>query len=118
MTEHSNNFPPELAKFLVEKCSSDEDALALVILLHTHRIHWKVEVPALTQRDASAAVADAWSDRKDNERTNYMHWYRRFNLETPFEVVEDIVQPWAERVDALRRKLEAHPKVLSVESED
>ena len=118
MTEDRSKLPEGLAAFLADKCDSEEDALALVILLHTHRIQWRTDIAALTQRGASAVVADAWSDRQDNARTNYMYWYRRFNLETPFEVAEDISPRWSEKVEALRRELEAHPGVLSVEPED
>ncbi len=94
---------------------TDDDGLAVMLLLHTHHIllggavlsdlPGVQDLAALTQRHAAEIIAAAWPDRKDATRTSPPHWYYTFNTRTPFEVVEDIKQPWAERVAGARQRI-------------
>ena len=84
---------------------SDDDALALMILLHTHHLRLGgvvltgrpgiSDLAAITQRHAAEVIAGAWPDRADRERTSREHWYYSFNTRSPFEVAEPPEPPRA-----------------------
>ncbi|MES1200513.1 MAG: hypothetical protein ABUS57_03580 [Pseudomonadota bacterium] len=121
-----DQFPSECAKFLLGNAPADSDAMAVVLLLHTHSVtaHCRFAdrpnatgFDAITQRDAASAVASAWLDRR-SEKADYRCWYFRFNTETPFEIVADMAPEWAARVEQMRKRLEEHPLVAKVEPED
>lgn len=106
---------------------TDEDALALMILLHTHRVALRdvqlqgrpgvTELEAIAQRHAGEVIAAAWPDRADQRRADPLHWYLLFNARTPYEVVEDVPSDWAGRVEAMRGRLSGHPAVRGLEPE-
>src|SRR5204863_4584253 len=74
---------------------SEDDALNLMILVHTHELQLKhapfldrpgvTRIAPFTQRGAAAVVADLWHKRDDAERTNYVYWYVQFSTITPHE---------------------------------
>jgi hypothetical protein len=107
---------------------NEEDALVVMILLHTHGIGLTrpvlsdppgvTDLAAITQRHAAEVVAGLWPDRADPDRTNYAWWYWRFNTQVPFESIDDVPHPCRGRVKDLRRRLEGHPLVACVRSED
>jgi hypothetical protein len=106
---------------------SDEDALAAMVLLHTHRPSLReslsdragvTEVEPVTQRHAAELVAAAWVDRGDQQRTRREHWYYQFNTVTPFEVIEDVTAPWGVAVARVRRNLLQSGLVAAAEPED
>jgi hypothetical protein len=123
-----NTFHAELAGDLLGWSLRDEDALAVMILFHTHRIHLKtailedrpgiLEVAAITQRHAAQSVASAWCDRSDDRRRSYEYWYFRYNSETPYEVMSDIPSNWQSQIEELKTQLTGHPAVKKVEPED
>ncbi len=120
----------DLARTALGQQPSDDDALALMLLLHTHRLRFKgaqlddrpgvSELDALTQRDSASIVAAAWPNREEppRTRTNYAWWYRQFNLRTPYELVEEIPEPWGQRVEDLRQRYLASKLIEAVEPED
>ena len=66
-----------IAKAVLGESPSDDDALALMILLHTHHLRLAgvvftdrpgvSELAAITQRHAAEVIAGAWPDRADRE---------------------------------------------------
>jgi len=117
-----------LAKEALTGHPVEEDALALMVLLHTHRIRLKapmlddrpgvVELAAITQRHVAEVLGAAWPDRADAQRTDRAYWYYQFNAKTPYEVVEDIPPDWMVRVQRLREVVASNPAVSSLEPED
>lgn len=119
-----------LAREALGRQPGDEEALALMVLLHTHRLRFKgvtlddlpgvTELAALTQRHSASVVAAAWPNREEppRTRTNYAWWYRQFNLRTPYELVEEIPEPWRQRVEDLRQRYLASKLIEAVEPED
>lgn len=109
-------------------CFTEEDALAFMILMHTHFIELEAmpfddapgvsNIHALTQRSAAEVLAKIWHDRTDLERTVYMYWYFKYTTEAPFEVVEDVSEDWKWRLERLLSVLRRHPNVRLVEAED
>jgi len=118
----------ELAKDLLGPHPSDEDALAVMIVFHTYKIHLKgailedrkgvAELAAITQRHAAEAIARAWPDRSDGQRVFYNYWYFQYNARTPYEVIEDIPPAWMVRVEQVREKCVGNPRVFALEPED
>lgn len=109
----------EIVQEVLGVSPNDDDALALIVVLHTHNIRTVNGVlEALTQRGAAAAVADAWPDRSDTERTNYVHWYWRFNTETPFETLAKVSEAWRSRIDAVSARLAAVGTILANDAEN
>ncbi len=118
-----------LARKALGQQPSDDDALALMLLLHTHRLRFKgahlddrpgvSELGALTQRDSASIVAAAWPNREEPPRTRTHHawWYWEFNRRTAYEVVEDIPEPWRQRVEDLRQRYLASELIEAVEPE-
>jgi hypothetical protein len=106
---------------------TEEEGLALMILLHTHRIELHAqglhdragvkEMDAITQRHAAEVLAAAWPDKSDQQRTDYRYWYLLFNSQTPYEVVEDIPSAWATGIEVVRERLRQQPAVLRLEPE-
>lgn len=107
---------------------TDDDALAVMLLLHTHHLHLGgsglsdrpgvQDLAALAQRHAAEVVAAVWPDRQDATRTTPQHWYYQFNTRTPFEVVDDIIPPWDERLSAARERVLKSGLVRTVTPED
>jgi len=124
----SSNEYAKLAQYVLSSSSSEEDALATMILLHTHHI-WLTrpiiirdrcvvsELSAATQRGAASAVASVW-ENDASDRSTYWHWYNLFNVTTPFEHIEYAPHDWARRVEQVRKRLLEHPDVQRIESED
>lgn len=117
-----------IAKGALGGHSSEEDALALMLLLHTHRIRLAgmvledrpgvTDLAAITQRHAAELLATAWPDNADAQRSDPRYWYYQFNARTPFEVVEDIPHDWMVRVERIRRTVTTLEEVRSLEPED
>ena len=123
-----NDFHAALAKDVLGSQPSDDDALTLMILLHTHHI-WLprpvfsdrpgvADVAAITRWHAAELVASAWPDRSSSLRADADYWHEEFSARTPYEVVEDIPAPWIERVEKLRTDVLRHPLVQRLEPED
>jgi hypothetical protein len=103
---------------------SEDDALNLMILVHTHELQLKhaplpdrpgvTRIAPFTQRGAAAVVADLWHTRDDPQRTNYVYWYVQFNTITPYEDVEILPPPRRDRVEHFRSLLLKHPWVHDV----
>ena len=98
----------EVARDVLGTAPDDDEALALMIVLHHHRMRLAGgEVRALTQRSAAGVVADAWPDRTDPLRTDYLHWYARFAA--PTEIIDH---------EHMVHRVLATPPVLVIEPED
>ena len=123
-----NDLHLRLARGVLGAPLNEDDALALMVLLHTHRVQLRepilvdrpavIELAAITQRDAAEVVAGCWPDRADKDRTKHHYWYRLFNNRTPFEIVEDIPSEWIGRVTRLRDELAKSPMVDSLVPDD
>jgi hypothetical protein len=116
-----------LAARLLGPSPTDARALCVMILLHTHEAWFAPPVgertgplgwAALTQRSSADAIAKAWPDRADAQRTRYTYWYNRYITETPYEIVEEIPEPLATQVASLRDQLAGYPEIARVEVED
>lgn len=118
-----DKFHEHVARKSFPELRDELDALALMILLHTHEIVLKTPLDnagtlirtfsPITQRHAAEVVAAVWKDRSDAVRD----WYWEFNTRTPFEVIEDVPAEWAGRIEAARRALESHPLIHQVNPE-
>ena len=118
----------ELLRAAIAEPLTDDLAHSAMILFHTHRLQLSgpiltdrvgvTEVAAQTQRDVASIVAALWPDRTDLQRTNYAHWYWRYNTITPFEVVEDVPPEWLVMVNALRDRIAADPRIAGIIAED
>jgi hypothetical protein len=107
---------------------SETDALALMLLLHTHHIWLRepvltdrprvVDLTAITRSHAAEVVAAAWSNRRDTRRTDYKYWLDLSIAHTPYEVIEDIPQDWMVHLRLLRERLTRNPLITRVEPED
>src|SRR5262245_50814793 len=116
-----------LAREALQRFTDEDDALALMVLLHTHQIRLKEPIlddrpgitllSAITQRHAAEVVAATWPDRTNTERTSREYWYYQFNSRTPYEVVDDISSDWMTRVQLLRAYLASVSIVKAVEPE-
>jgi hypothetical protein len=123
-----DNLHATLARNLLGEHPTEDDGLALMLLLHTSRILLReaisgdrpgiMEVAAITQRQAATVVATVWPNRTDKERVDYRYWYFQFNVRTPYEVLEDLPAEWLARVARLRDALSQHPMVKEIRSED
>ena len=114
-----------LAAYVLGRKPNDQEALALMLLLHTH--HFWVESraddgfaewDALTQRHAATTSPAVGPDIADAQRTAPYYWFSRFNDETPYEVVEDMPEPWLALVLTLKQRLLGHPDIERIEPED
>lgn len=125
---NSQNVHAELGRFLIESSKSEADMLALMLLLHTHRIRFLrpvledrpavEEIAAITRRHAAETAAVIWIDKADKDRSAPSYWYSQFKSKTPYEVVEDIPEDWMKEVKRVRLKLLGHPDVAAVEIEN
>lgn len=114
----------QLAKEVLESFHDQDDGLAPMVLLHTHRIRLCMpilddrpsvtQVDAITQRHAAEVLAASWPDRGDVNRTDQRYWFYQFNLRTPFEVVEDVSSEWTERVEKIRQLIANSPTVEAI----
>ena len=119
-----------LAREALGQAPSDEGALALMILLHTHQVRFGqpvfddrpgvTEVAALTHRGCAEMVAAAWPDRAAPRRTrkDYTFWYHEYVCRTPFEVIEDVPSPWRARVEAIKGRVLANRQVAAIDPEE
>jgi hypothetical protein len=117
-----------LADALAREPLTEDDALALMILIHTHRLKLReptlgdrpgvTEVAAGTQRGAATIVGDLWPARDDRERTLYAYWYWQFNTRTPYEILDDVPPQWMDRINHFRAILRSHPAVEDLVAED
>ncbi len=110
---------------------SEGDALLAMVLLHTHAIDLHPgavaggngtpsALPALTQRDAAEVIAALWADLRpshDAEATT-AYWYRQYNIQTPYEVFDDVPDSLKPRLIELRDRLARDPRVAAVVAED
>jgi hypothetical protein len=112
---------------------TERDALAWMILLHTHQIRFRPGVlttvttngngeigmvlSADTHHGVAHIIAALWPDRED-ERAKSGYWYWQYNSLTPYELMEDVPQGWFARVQELRQILERLPEVEEVVVED
>lgn len=125
---NSQNVHELLGRFLVKDCGSENEFLAMMLLLHTHKIQFSrpvlddrpavYEISAITRRHASETAASVWHDRSDVEKNDPAFWFSLFKENTPFEIVEDIPEHWMAEVQKMRMKLLGHPDVVAVKQED
>lgn len=117
-----------LGWFLAGNSESENEVLAMMLLLHTHRIQFTRPVlddrpdvcgiSAITQRHAAETAAKVWGGGSDEGRDDPAYWYFLLNTNAPYEVVEDMPEHWRAEVEKMRVKLLAHPDVSAVEKED
>jgi hypothetical protein len=107
---------------------SDQDAFLIFVLFHSYRIELSsavlsdrpgvTDVAALTQRDVSSALASAWRGTSD-ERADPYFWYFRWNKEWgSYGHAENLSAEEQTRLDQLKGRLEEHPFVSQLVSED
>lgn len=103
-----------VARFALGTSPTDDEVLTLVILFHTHRLNLAEAVSdrpgadhifALTQRHACEVVAAAWPDARKRGTATSTDLYWRFNMDTPFETVEDVKPPWDVLLARMRDKV-------------
>lgn len=117
----------EVLKGCWEDNLAESDALLLMLLVHTHKIQLhsggvagangdQALLGPLTQREAAAEVAAVWGELhpEDNERCSFSYWYRQFNLQTPYEVMDDVPPPLLPKLLLLREALRRNQRVSSV----
>lgn len=124
----SNEIHIVLAKKALGQHPSEDDALALMIILHTHRIRLRepilldrpgvVDLAAITQRHAAEVISAIWPDRSDKRRTDRNYWYSMFNTRTPYELIEDVPQDWMICLQRVREHIAENPVVKGLEPED
>jgi hypothetical protein len=124
----TNQLYRTLAKIGFGERPAEDDALALMIVLHTHRLRLGgialtdrpgvSELAAITQRHAAEVIAEAWPTREDRDRTSREHWYCAFNARTPFEVVDDIAPEWRSRVERVRSQVAGSGLIAGLDPED
>lgn len=117
-----------LGRFLAGDGENEDEILAMMLLLHTHRIHFSrpvlddrptvCEISAITRRHAAEVAARVWRDKSDIEKIDPAFWFFLYKSNTPYEVVEDIPEHWMAAVWKMRSKLLGHPDVTAVELED
>jgi hypothetical protein len=123
-----NDLYLSIAKAVLGERPTEEDALALMVLLHTHRLRLgdaaltdRPDVSVfepITQRHAAEVMAAAWPDRADRERTAREHWYHSFSTQSPFEVIDDISPQWMTRVERVLAQVGNSGLVTGLEPED
>jgi len=106
---------------------SDDDAMLVFALLHTHIINVvDAVVPdapsvrsfaAITQRHAGECLGYLWRDT-DDERRHYTHWYWLWNTDWSYNRVDELDGADLDRFNELNLTIAAHPAVESVEPED
>ena len=107
---------------------ADEDALAVMVLLHTHEVRLsgfllsdrpKVDVlAAIARQHAAELVSAAWPDRADPSRTSRQYWHDQFMERTPWELAEEIAAPWDEWVNRVKARLIESSVVKDLSPED
>ena len=118
-----------IAKAVLGERPGDDDALALMVLLHTYHLQLGAsavltdrpgvsDLAAITQRHAAEVIAGAWPNRADRDRTSREHWYYEFNLQSPFELAEEISSEWRPRVERTMTQLLGSGLVVSTSPED
>ena len=99
----------QLAKSALSEESSDQDVLAVMVVLHTHCFRPKEKVTiddaggaevlaAITRRHASEVAARIMGEMGGNGESEY--WYLAYDQHSPFEVVQDISNKWIELTNA------------------
>jgi hypothetical protein len=84
-----DDFHQALARDMLGSQPSDDDALTLMILLHTHHV-WLprplfsdrpgvVDLAAITRWHAAELVASAWPDRSNSLRADADYWHQEFS---------------------------------------
>jgi hypothetical protein len=115
----------------------EEDALAWMVLLHTHVIRLRAEAVEAkwrgdqeagtvilepdTQRGVAAVVAKLWKQTHPGaprlpkaDRANYVYWYWEFNTKVPYECWEDVPEELKPKLIELRDRLARNPHVVAV----
>ena len=121
-----------VVKHVINELGSDEnDILACMIMLHTQDIFvtlecemndvvWPVGEPhklcAITHCHASEVVAAALGH--ESEQGIIDLWYSTYCTRTPFELLEDVPEPWMGRVLNAMTCVKGHPLVETVADAD
>ena len=104
--------------------AGDESVLACMVVLHTHdfvlsndlRLSDSPEpggkLVAVTRRHAAEIVSEALGRAGDQGVMDY--WYAKYAVETPYEAIESVPQPFIERVLACRSVMSQAPLVRAV----
>jgi hypothetical protein len=118
----------QLAQIGLGAHPSDEDALAVMVLLHTHEVRLsgfplsdrpKVDVlAAIARQHAAELVSAVWPDRADQARTSRQYWHGQFMKRTPWELAEEIATPWDEWMNRDKASLIESSVVKELRPED
>lgn len=102
------------ARSLLSSESTDEEVLALMLVLHTHCFHLPETIElqdagkarvlaALTRHGAAEIVASAFPKTKKQSQETF--WFWEFNESTPFSGTFEMPQIWKDRVDKMITRL-------------
>ena len=126
---HSSFHEALLADVYPNGLNSD-DSMLLFALLHTHQINLASEVvsdapavrqlAAITQHHCALCLAYLSRTRRKSkpDRCDYTHWYYKWLEEWSYERVDLLTDRELERFHEIRREIEAHPAIESIERED
>lgn len=118
MTKHE--FYVELCKSVLDKKSSETDALACMIILHNYCFQKKQSIAvddageqgqagkvcvlmAITRRHAADVISEVMSDYGKNRTPR--DWHDRYWDRTPFESVDDITGDWLALTETMVEKM-------------
>lgn len=118
MTKHE--LYVELCKSVLDKKSSETDALACMIILHTYCFQKKQSIAvddageqgqagkvcvlmAITRRDAAEVISEVMTDYGKNLTDGYL--YHEYGVRTPFESVDDISGDWLALTETMVEKM-------------
>ena len=101
----------DAAKAALSSTSTDDEALACMIVMHTYAFHISpsvslddagetTELSPLTRRHAAEIVAKAMEE-SSGSRCEPTYWYNTYDEQTPFEVASDIPSEWRCKVDGV-----------------
>ena len=107
-----------------------EDSMLLFALLHTHRIHLVHasisnapnirSLSAITQRHCAECIACLNKNRRkvEEEKKHGAFWYWKWSEEWSYERIDSLSVQERDRLEDLRRAIEAHPAINSMEPDD
>jgi hypothetical protein len=107
--------------------SADEDVLALMLVLHTHCLHFPASVKltdagqgsvlaALTRHSSAEAVASAFP--VGDKRNNNWHWFWTLNERAAYSGTFEMPDEWKQRVLAMISLLKRTGLVSEVTEEE
>lgn len=112
----------DLIQDRIENKNDERELLLWMVLMHTHQIKLStaclVDAPTVsviepaTQRVAADVIAELWPGRDDKEKKSYAYWYRKYQIEVPYETLADLPSEMTLQIERLRKKVESDSRVV------